>query len=79
MTKHNRLATRGWLFSLLVATFVLAHVSLFHLLWHGNLSRRLIPGALVFLIFLVAAAKHAGLLALLARRFHATFRRQPRP
>jgi hypothetical protein len=79
MIRHNRPATRAWWFSLLIAAFVVAHMFLFHVLWHGNLSHRLIPGALLSLVFLVAVAKHAGVLVLLVRRIHATVRRQRRP
>jgi hypothetical protein len=63
MTEHNRLLTRGWLLPFLVTAFVALHLFLLHMFWHGNLSHRLIPGALVSVVFLLAVAKHVDLLA----------------
>ena len=77
--EHNRILARGWVLSLIVAAFVAVHLFLFHTLWRGNLSHRLVPGALVFVVVLVTVAKHVGLLALVVRRFQAVFRRRREP
>ncbi len=44
MTEHNRLLTRGWVLSLLAATFVAVHLFLFHVLRHTNLAHQGIKG-----------------------------------
>jgi hypothetical protein len=72
---HSRILTRSWLLSLLVAAFVAVHLFLFHMFWRRNLPHRHIPGTLIFVVVLVAVAKHMGLLALLLRRFRSIFRR----
>jgi hypothetical protein len=77
--EHNRLLTRGWVLSLLAAGFVAIHLALFHVLRRTNLAHRFLPGALISVVILVAVAKHVGLLAILLRRLHSVFRKQPRP
>ena len=79
MMEHKRLPAHGWLLSLLGVAFVAAHLFLFHMLRHRNPPHRLIPGALVFVVILLAVAKHVGLLAVLLRRVHSAFRNWHRP
>ena len=79
MMGHNRLLPRGWMLSLLAAGFVAFHLFLFHVLRHTNLAHRFLSGALVSVVIAVAVAKHLGLLAVLLRRLHLVFRKQPRP
>jgi len=74
--EHNRLPSRACLLSFFVAAFVAIHLFLFHRLWHGNLPHGLIPGALAFVVILLVAATHVGLLAVLVRRFHSVFGRR---
>lgn len=79
MTEHNRLLARGWLLASLAAGFVTIHLVLFYMLRHTNGTHTLLPGAFVSVLLLLAVAKHVGLLALLFRRLHSLFRREPRP
>jgi hypothetical protein len=76
MTDHNRLLTSGWVLSLLAAGFVAVHLFLFHVLRQTNLAHRFLPSALLFVVLLLAAVKHVGLLAVLRRRVDTAFRRR---